>query len=105
MSGRHIFRHGHFGSDAGGVAVFGNGCKTKIPALTHCRARDIASGQFDAAAGYIAHPSDRLGHLTLAVAFYAGDSNDFTRAHREVDLIHGPVAAIVIDLRSEEHTS
>ncbi len=45
------------------------------------------------------HADERLDQLALTVAFDAGDADDLTGPHLQVEPGHGPMAPIVVDLQ------
>ena len=46
-----------------------------------------------------AHADQRLDQLALPVALDAGDADDLTRPHLQVEAVDGPMAPIVVDLQ------
>ena len=61
---------------------------------------DVATVQRDRPALGRAHPAERLDELALAVALDAGDADDLTGAHLQVEAGDGPVLAVVVDLEA-----
>ena len=81
------------------VAVLGHVGHAQLEDVAGRGVGDVVAGDLDGAAHLGAHADERLDELALAVALHAGDAEDLTGAHLEVEAVDRGDAPVVLARR------